>query len=124
VTIERDHGTNVEFARYFTGLTYQVAGSSGPPRLQFGKRSNSGTLAMEQWTKHRFRQIAYAGFEDTGRAEQEARRREKEQKQAKDAKVQAELDEALDLGLEDSFPGSDPVSVTQPPPSAYDKAAS
>ena len=79
---------------------------------------------MEQWTKHRFRQIAYAGFEDTGRAEQEARRQEKEQKQAKDAKVQAELDEALDLGLEDSFPGSDPVSVTQPPPSAYDKAAS
>ena len=79
---------------------------------------------MEQWTKHRFRQIAYAGFEDTGRAEQEARHREKEQKQAKDAKVQAELDEALDLGLEDSFPGSDPVSVTQPPPSAYDKAAS
>jgi hypothetical protein len=79
---------------------------------------------MEQWTKNRFRQIAYAGFEDTGRAEQEARRREKEQKQAKDAKVQAELDEALDLGLEDSFPGSDPVSVTQPPPSAYDKSAS
>ncbi|MGA7433453.1 MAG: hypothetical protein WBQ24_12860 [Xanthobacteraceae bacterium] len=67
--------------------------------------------------------MAYAGFEDTGRAEQEARRREKEQKQAKDAKVQAELDEALDLGLEDSFPGSDPVSVTQPPPSAYDKDA-
>jgi hypothetical protein len=24
------------------------------------------------------------------------------------------LDEALDLGLEETFPGSDPVSVTQP----------
>jgi hypothetical protein len=31
------------------------------------------------------------------------------------------LDEALDCGLEDSFPGSDPVAVTQPPPSARDK---
>jgi hypothetical protein len=31
------------------------------------------------------------------------------------------LDEALDCGLQDSFPGSDPVAVTQPPPSARDK---
>ena len=31
------------------------------------------------------------------------------------------LDEALDGGLEDTFPGSDPVSVTQPAPSARDK---
>jgi hypothetical protein len=31
------------------------------------------------------------------------------------------LDEALDAGLEDSFPGSDPVAVTQPPPSPWDK---
>ena len=33
----------------------------------------------------------------------------------------AELDEQLDRGLEDTFPGSDPVAVTQPPPSARDK---
>jgi hypothetical protein len=31
------------------------------------------------------------------------------------------LDDALERGLEDSFPGSDPVSVVQPPPSARDK---
>jgi hypothetical protein len=31
------------------------------------------------------------------------------------------LEDALDRGLEDSFPGSDPVAVTQPPPSARDK---
>ncbi len=31
------------------------------------------------------------------------------------------LDENLDRGLEDTFPGSDPVAVTQPPPSAHDK---
>ncbi len=33
------------------------------------------------------------------------------------------LDDALELGLEDTFPGSDPVSVTQPPPSPYDKCS-
>jgi hypothetical protein len=31
------------------------------------------------------------------------------------------LDETLERGLEDTFPGSDPVSVTQPPHSAFDK---
>ncbi len=31
------------------------------------------------------------------------------------------LDEALNKGLEESFPGSDPVSLTQPPPSKPDK---
>jgi hypothetical protein len=28
---------------------------------------------------------------------------------------------SLDKGLEDTFPGSDPVNVTQPPPSKDDK---
>jgi hypothetical protein len=32
------------------------------------------------------------------------------------------LDKALDEGLEDSFPGSDPVSVTQPAPSKEDSS--
>ena len=31
------------------------------------------------------------------------------------------LDDALDAGLEESFPGSDPVSVTQPAPSKHDE---
>lgn len=30
-------------------------------------------------------------------------------------------DASLDKGLEDSFPASDPVSVTQPPPSVHDR---
>lgn len=30
------------------------------------------------------------------------------------------LDDALEKGLEESFPGSDPVSVTQPAPSRHD----
>ena len=35
--------------------------------------------------------------------------------------TQRRLDRALDKGLEDSFPGSDPVNVTQPPPSRQDQ---
>jgi hypothetical protein len=31
-----------------------------------------------------------------------------------------ELDQALEEGLEETFPASDPVSVTQPPPSKGD----
>ncbi len=31
-----------------------------------------------------------------------------------------QLDEALEEGLEETFPGSDPVNVTQPPPSKAD----
>jgi hypothetical protein len=38
-----------------------------------------------------------------------------------DAKRRETLDKALDEGLEGTFPGSDPVSVTQPAPSACDK---
>ena len=30
------------------------------------------------------------------------------------------LDEALEEGLQETFPGSDPVNVTQPPPSKAD----
>jgi len=40
---------------------------------------------------------------------------EKEQK--------ARLDKALEEGLEESFPGSDPVNVTQPAPRKKDKDA-
>jgi hypothetical protein len=32
-------------------------------------------------------------------------------------------EESLETGLEDTFPASDPVNVTQPPPSKYDKKA-
>jgi hypothetical protein len=50
---------------------------------------------------------------------------EKSQDYKKDLdKKQAEkkhLDDELTRALKDTFPGSDPVSVTQPPPSHYDK---
>lgn len=35
-------------------------------------------------------------------------------------KEKRDLEAALEEGLEETFPGSDPVSVTQPPPSRED----
>ena len=35
-------------------------------------------------------------------------------------KEKRDLEEALEEGLEETFPGSDPVNVTQPPPSRGD----
>jgi hypothetical protein len=55
--------------------------------------------------------------EETGRAEdRHAKRRDQESDRKKS------LDDALDAGLEDSFPASDLVAVTQPPHSARDKS--
>ena len=68
---------------------------------------------MDEWNKNRSLQPDVGGFEreDGGR---DAKRRDQEERRER-------LDDALERGLEDTFPGSDPVSVTQPPPSAYDK---
>jgi hypothetical protein len=44
-----------------------------------------------------------------------------EGKTARAEKRKKSLDDKLDQGLEETFPGSDPVSITQPPPSARDK---
>ena len=38
-----------------------------------------------------------------------------------DAKERRRLEKSLEEGLEDSFPGSDPISVTQPPPTVQDR---
>jgi hypothetical protein len=37
-----------------------------------------------------------------------------------DVAEKRQLDRALEEGLEETFPGSDPVNVTQPPPSKAD----
>jgi hypothetical protein len=49
--------------------------------------------------------MAGAKIERADRGETEQRRR---------------LDQALDEGLKETFPGSDPVSVVQPAPTRYD----
>jgi hypothetical protein len=69
---------------------------------------------MDQWSRPRASQAEPAGLERnvkdrTGkRREQAAVRRDR-------------LDHALDRGLEDTFPASDPVSIIQPSPSVYDE---
>jgi hypothetical protein len=39
-----------------------------------------------------------------------------------EASRKRKLDKALDEALEQSFPASDPVNLTQPPPSKHDQA--
>ncbi|WP_065753384.1 hypothetical protein [Bradyrhizobium paxllaeri] len=45
----------------------------------------------------------------------------REEKRWLDAALKAALDAALEEGLQETFPASDPVSVTQPPPSKGDR---
>jgi hypothetical protein len=49
----------------------------------------------------------------------EKRRQEAKEEFRESQRRKAE--KSLDRGLEDSFPASDPISVTQPPPSLQDK---
>jgi hypothetical protein len=62
---------------------------------------------------------------DLGRDTRDSKK-DQAQKHRKDAEAECKkaLDEALDVGLEDTFPGSDPVAVTQPVGSACDKGGS
>ncbi len=56
---------------------------------------------------------------DHGDSEQDTKEAGKNRERTETRKQR--LDESLDRGIEDTFPGSDPVAVTQPPPSAHDK---
>jgi hypothetical protein len=69
---------------------------------------------MEEWNRNRSLQPDHGEFERDGK-DRAGKRREKSEKR-KEA-----LDDTLERGLEDTFPGSDPVSVTQPPHNARDK---
>lgn len=64
-------------------------------------------------------------WQDSDRSPQEKREENRDETAERSPQIDAErrksLDEALDGGLEDTFPGSDPVSITQPAPSARDK---
>lgn len=48
-------------------------------------------------------------------------KRHSDERSEREKKRQEAFDDALDRGLQDTFPGSDPVAVTQPPPSKRDK---
>ena len=49
------------------------------------------------------------------------RKRVMTEKEREDALRRRRLEKSLEEGLKDSFPASDPINVTQPPPSAQDK---
>jgi hypothetical protein len=70
-------------------------------------------IKMDEWSRNRPLPAKQASSRrdvkrQNGRLNENQRQKEK-------------LDEALELGLEETFPGSDPVSVIQPPPSIGDK---
>jgi hypothetical protein len=67
---------------------------------------------MDEWNRNRSRQRDRS-FERDDDDRAGKRDRESQRKKA--------LDDSLERGLEESFPGSDPVAVTQPPHSPYDK---
>ena len=69
---------------------------------------------MDQWNRKRSPTPDRSAL-DRDAKERANKRREREEKR-KDA-----LDDELDRGLEDTFPGSDPVAITRPPHSARDK---
>lgn len=60
-------------------------------------------------------------WQDGDRKPQEHRDEAAERSRQDDAERRRTIDKALDGGLEDTFPGSDPVSITQPAPGARDK---
>jgi hypothetical protein len=43
------------------------------------------------------------------------------EKSKTEADAKRQLDDALEEGLEETFPASDPVNLTQPPPSKQDQ---
>ena len=82
-------------------------GGTAGARLHEGK-------TMDEWNRNRPVQAEHVDFRQDA-VERERKRRERDERRKKS------LDDRLDLGLEDTFPGSDPVAVTQPPASPYDK---
>jgi hypothetical protein len=49
------------------------------------------------------------------------RKREETKKEREEALRRSRLEKSLEEGLRDTFPASDPINVTQPPPSVQDK---
>jgi hypothetical protein len=76
---------------------------------------------MDGFYKHRsFQSDADLEWDDEDLTGKQRRDREAAKAAAKAAHNER-LDEMLDIALEESFPASDPISMTQPPQSPYDK---
>lgn len=66
---------------------------------------------MDESSRNRSLQADRRQTGEDRRSEEERRRQQTKEK----------LDDALDVGLEETFPGSDPVSVVQPPSNVHEK---
>jgi len=69
---------------------------------------------MDEWNRNK-PLPSYDGDRQQGAEDREGRRRERDEIRWK------LFDDALEIGLEDTFPASDPVAVTLPSPSKRDK---
>ena len=58
--------------------------------------------------------------ETVSQNEIEEKRRQERLEEAKE-RQRRKVEQSLEEGLEDTFPASDPINVTQPPPSKLDK---
>jgi hypothetical protein len=70
---------------------------------------------MDDLNRNRALRSGDANFE-RDEADRNAKRRREQ-----DAAHKEKLDDKLDEALEETFPASDPVSITQPPPSWHDR---
>ena len=70
-------------------------------------------IIMDEWNRNRPLQPDHADFEREQKDKANERRKREE-------KRKRELDESLERGLEETFPGSDPVAITQPPHGVHD----
>ncbi len=68
---------------------------------------------MDEWNRTRSLQPDAARFQ-RDKTDRHGKRRGQDERRER-------LDDALERGLEDTFPASDPVSVAQPAGSVYDK---
>jgi hypothetical protein len=92
----------------------RLTAQEGTTRWAVLLMTTTENLFMDQWNRPHTRRFEAAvddelEWDPKRQRELEAKRRER-------------FDAALDCGLEESFPGSDPVSVVQPSPSFRDKA--
>jgi hypothetical protein len=61
------------------------------------------------------------GIPNRTEMENEVLEAKRKREEAEEARKRSRLEKSLEEGLKDSFPASDPINVTQPPPSVQDK---
>jgi hypothetical protein len=91
-----------------------ASGRVYPGKLGIVQHKRRMPIMMDDLNRNRSLQPDHTAVEQDAKERSDKRRQRNE-------KRKAALDDQLDRGLEDTFPGSDPVAVTQPPHSSRDK---